>query len=498
MKEFFFHSAINPLATRLSLIELKGHRVPLPAASSHEPMLRGCNQKEWLEKLVKLGLRHLIVPLNGPEEDTCLYARRHPRWALEARESGELQAAIVPTEGTIPPRPKKKKSSTQSVLYDLEHRDEGFFSRLQFLLTAAENIGVVIGFSLFSGWPVPSAGPFRRTANIQGLAIDDAHHGPEKHEENYKKIETALNACVDWIAAELRGRPAVWVQIFRGVSDGVEKAAPLSVIETSLARRMAAALARPGEDERKARSGPWLVAPPNFDDKGTLVAHAAPFGLRRDAFPDGTPQPPLFRGGRKYDVLPPAKRRERGRMEDLTNDPPSPRRPMLCQFAMSDMEDRSKGRRRFTQNLIWRSAMTGAWPVVPGGFERREARRWFYLAQMAAFFKQWAGDGYLRPCPEIMIPSPVPFRSGSAVAACDGRGKYFIYFESLPGAGLELDILPGCYRYYWIDATIGRAVDRGDGLDGGRCRVPEIQAEYPALLILEHEELPDPLSVWEA
>jgi hypothetical protein len=517
MKEFFFHSAINPLSARSSLIEFKGHRIPLPAASSHEPMLRGCDQREWLDKLVKMGLRHLIVPLNGPEEDTCVFARRHPRWALEARESGELQATQVVDDPLHPLPPKKKKSHTRDVLYDLEHRDEGFFSRLQFLLSAADSIGVVIGFSLFSGWPTPSAGPFRRVANIQGLAIDDAVN---EKSANFKKIEAALNNCVDWLAAEIRGRPAVWVQIFRGVNDELPLA-PLSSMENSLARRMANALARLGEDERKARQGPWLVPPPGFELKVPDAVHMAPFGLRREAFPEESSRPAFFKGGRNFDnpsfvgaerVSSTASRVNLPRVSASLSikrggqGVSSPeleavyvdftRRPLLCQYAMSDVDERTKGRRRLTQNMVWRSALNGAWPTVPGGFERRESRRWFYLSQMAAFYQQWAGDGYLRPCPEILQPSPVVFRSGSAVAASDGRGKYFIYFESLPGSGLELDILPGCYRYYWLDPTIGRAIDRGEGLEGGRCRVPEIQAEYPAILILEQEELPDPLSVW--
>jgi hypothetical protein len=57
--------------------------------------------------------------------------------------------------------------------------------------------------------------------------------------------------------------------------------------------------------------------------------------------------------------------------------------------------------------------------------------------------------------------------------------------------------LPGTYRYYWFDPASGRGLDRGDGIEGGRhSHVPGPGKGREALLILEQEELPDPLSVW--
>src|SRR5476649_402951 len=88
----------SPWHARL-LPEVNGTRISWAGLISHEPMLRGCDQRAWFERHAKDALRHIVVPLNGTHEDTCLFARRRQ----------EPASAKQPA----------------SVVYDLEHRDEG-------------------------------------------------------------------------------------------------------------------------------------------------------------------------------------------------------------------------------------------------------------------------------------------------------------------------------------------------------------------------------------
>jgi hypothetical protein len=85
-------------AAPLALPELRGKRVAWAGVESAEPLWRGCDQRELLERLAADGIRHLIVPLNGPSEDSCIFARKH------------VDAGALPGGGA---------------LYDLERRDEG-------------------------------------------------------------------------------------------------------------------------------------------------------------------------------------------------------------------------------------------------------------------------------------------------------------------------------------------------------------------------------------
>ena len=521
MKEFWFSSAVNPLAAKRSLVMLKGHRVPLPAGSSYEPMMRGCNQRALFEELVKTGLRHLVVPLNGPHEDTCLFARRHPGWEIKSGESAQALPQVAPEpavgSGAAPiplpvpapapaatPRKKKKNHKPTDVLYDLEHRDEGAFMRLKFLLDAAEGAGVMLGFTLFSAWPGTLRAPLSRGANVQGISLEDALLAATGKEPGpaLEKLEAVMRPCVDWIAAEVRGRSAVWVQTFRGLPDdpgGDETSAlrPLLDVEARLAKRLILAFTKSGEDRATSKRGPWAVLSPGASpapaasasntslDPGADFDHVAPFDVRRELLParDDTGR---IRGTGTFSFR--ATAREE-RNEAL-------RRPALCSFAMSDRDEFGKSRPRFTHELLWRTAMNGAWPIVPGGFENRQTRRWFYSARMSEFFKQWAGRGYIRPCPEILRPMPRGLKIPPA-AGTDGCGRYMVFFEEMPKNGVELATPPGNYRYYWLDPIIGRLHDMGDGLTGGeRCRVPEYDTELSQLLIIEQEELPDPMSVW--
>jgi len=447
-------------ALRPCMLELRGHRIALPAVTSAEPLIRGCDQREWLERLAVLGIRHLVVPLNGPEEDTCLYARRHP----------------------APPAPERA-----GVVYDLARRDEGVFARLQFLLDAADQVGVLVGFSLFNPSLAQTPAPFARDANEQNVSWDDAWGGGvgqgrasrrssttaiRRRITLQSRVDQALGAAVDWMAAELRGRTAAWLQVFRGARRGGETAERLRLLEERLVRRLAEALARPGEDATKARLGPWVVGPPAFNWDGVRTTHRAPFGFCPCATPD---------------VL-----------THVAYAADLPRQPLLCDFTAgarnSAADARGPGR-----GELWRSVMRGCWPIVPCGFsDAPSQRRWKDLAQLAVFCRQWAGNGYLRACPEMLATVPQGLvAGGKACAATDGCGRYFSYWCLALPQGLEVSLLPGTYRYYWFDPASGRGLDRGDGIEGSaQCRVPGPGRAREALLILEQEELPDPLSVW--
>lgn len=464
VKSFSLHSVSNLQALQPSLIELRGHRIALPAVSSHEPLLRGCNQREWLERLVALGIRHLVVPLNGSEEDACLYARRHPSPAEAQPASGR----------------------SRDVIYDLNHRDEGVFARLQFLLRAADSIGVLVGLSLFNVSAL-SATPFQKEANEQKVSFDVLNKMAlgsgtlrrktsllKKQAARREDLERSLISAVDWIGAEVRGRQGVWVELFRNLSGPQpEPAAPLKQLESQLIRRMAAALSRAGESDKKSRTGPWFVVPEEFDWSGTDRAHAAPFRIRTGSAPE----------------------RELDSVATLRCAAFSERQPVLCRMLSGR---KSAGPRRAPQRAsLWRAVMQGCWPIIAIGFSRQDYQRpWKDMAQLATFCRQWAGSGYLRPCPE-MLARVAPRARGRIFAATDGAGRYFIYLHRCAVSELELSALPGTYRFYWFDPASGRGLDHGDGIDGGaHCFVPGPAHLSEALLILEEDELPEPLAVW--
>jgi len=464
----------NPHALRPCAVELQGHRIGLPGVSSPEPLLRGCDQQQWLEHLVALGIRHLVVPLNGPDEDACLYARRHLVPGLDA-SGADTQAAS---------RRRTPKDASGAV-YDLTRRDEGICARLQFLLDAAAKTGVLVGLSLFSPvWP-PPAGPLALLAADVRASQAGAARPPSVHRHRKgrttvirrrassgQRLEEALAHAVEWISAELRGRTAVWVQVFRGGAGADSPDTPLSRLEGRLAAQMAAALARAGEDPAQAQLGPWLVAPEGFDWNAAPSSHRAPFSMR--------PAAPL------------------GRRGSLPLQLAGPRQPLLCDFSTGRGHE-GISRRPPLRAELWRSVMHGCWPIVPSSFSSSARQHpWRDLAQLAILGRLWVGEGYLRPATEILAPLPPGLvASGKAAAATDGRGRFFIYWSGGAHQRAELATLPGTYRYYWFEPTSGRGLDRGDGLEGGRnCRVPGPGVEREALLILEQEDLPDPLSFW--
>lgn len=478
MKNIDLNSVINPLAMRAGLISLRGHKIALPGVSSLEPLMRGCNQREWLERLVLAGIRHLVVPLNGRDEDGCLYARRHP------------QSTTMPlAQGGEPPK------SNASVLYDLKSRDEGFFARLQFLLDTADSLGVMIGLSLFNATASPlPGGPFGTGANIQGLTLVQSG-GARQKQFNEKSLphglepmEEILYTALNWIAAEARGRPGVWMEIFRGDA-GLDSS--IQALEQKLTRRLATVLARPAQSGKKPQAGPWIVSSPGANWHGMNLNLAAPFDIWRGKEPEYNDLFTLSREIIEHD--------SGASPNSLFSSPPVPwRRPALYHFPDPD------GRRHGSFPLpdraeLWRAVMHGCWPIFPGGFAQRSGKRhWQTMTQIANFANCWAGSGYLRSCPETLARMPSEWIANTqATAATDGCGRYFVYFNPLANNGLDLVTLPGSYRFFWIDPVSGLGLDRGEGLNGGsRCGVPGLGASREALLILEQEDLPDPMSVW--
>jgi len=449
---------------RPSLIELRTHRIALPGIASQEPLQRGCNQRDWLERMTALGIRHLVVPLNGPDEDACLFARRHP--------SSTAEVGMTPT------------------LFDLAHRDEGFFARLQFLLQAADQIGVLLGVSLFHATHGRSAGPLYRKANEQGVSFEDVsacrssaspNSGRKrKGATNRQRLEESLQAAVDWIAAELRGRQGVWVEVFRGQGDVLDvqpepeqlergTLEPMIQLEKKLCKRMADALARPGEQPVKARLGPWVATPPGVHWIDGDQTHVAPFTVQHGLpFGQKTFLPVSFKPEMEI----------------------TPRRASVCWI--------SSEARAVNRANLWRTLLRGSWPLVAVDRSESSGHVWKDLAQVATFGRQWAGGGYIRSCPEMLTHVPEQdVADGRVSAATDGAGRYFVYLTANLKTGLELQTLPGSYRYFWFDTASGRGLDFGDGIIGGRrCRVPIPGSARQALLILEQEELPDPFSIW--
>ncbi|MCY3021528.1 MAG: hypothetical protein NTW87_21145, partial [Planctomycetota bacterium] len=305
-----------------------------------------------------------------------------------------------------------------------------------------------------------------------------------------EKAEEALLAAVNWIAAEVRGRPAVWVEAFRGhhgharlrAAGQIPSPDPVPHVEREnygrlqqvghrLTQRMAEALARPGEDFERAKLGPWVAAPPAFVWYGSSRAHRAPFAVWHGAAPDHTPV--------------------------AVQAADEVRQPVLYWFTHeAHAGDGGAGPKR---PALWRAVMRGCWPIVPWGLAGGERQRcWKELAQLATFGRQWVGGGYLRPCGDMLVGTTAEAaHGGRACAATDGCGRYFAYFNTSLKEGVELATLPGEYRYYWFSPTSGAGVDSGDGIEGGRhCRVPAPGRGREALLILEQAELSDPMAAW--
>ena len=496
MHTFDLNLVTNPLALRAGLIELHGQHIALPGVSSTEVLLRGCDQRQWLKRLAAMGVRHLVVPLNGPEEDSCLYARRHPTWGAGAQasslpEGGQdarapstdaAKMAALPGADVPLAAEKPARRAANAAIYDLAHRDEGVFARLQFLLKAAEEIGVMVGLSIFKVGPALIKGPFTRNSNVQGLGFSAPYLAFSKA----AGLEEALLRAVDWIAAEVRGRRAVWVEVFRGLPRNHNRLR-LNALEELLTRRLAEGLAGHGADRSQAHLGPWVVAPPHLKWSAAAPARA-PFDVRSGMTlgQEARPQPEF--------------EDEWGPSEAETSAPQqsAAHRPALFYFAELPQQ-RWHGFR--DHSYLWHCALRGGWPVIPAGLGgRRRVRCWRELAQLASFARQWVEGGYLRPCPELLAPLPAKaIAHGKMAAATDGCGRYFVYFSGgrkRLGA-ITLATLPGAYRFYWFDPLTGRGLDRGDGLEGGtRCNVPGLAAAREAILILEQEELPDPFAIW--
>ncbi|HYF50196.1 MAG TPA: hypothetical protein VEJ63_12375 [Planctomycetota bacterium] len=505
-KPFNFGTVINPLAIRTGLIDLRGHRVPLPGIVSPEPLLRGCDHRAWFDKLLDHGIRHVMVPLNALDEDTSMFARRHPKWAIDSVESSAMLNAISETSAPKPAE-KRKRGSTAlfgGAVYDLEHRDEGFFARLKFLLEAADAAGVLVGLSLFDVSAETGGGPFRRGGNLQGLAWEDLILQPELKE--WETLERLLKTAGEWIATAVRARRGVWISAFRGQPPPLVESR-INTLGERLTWWMGQMLVRPGEDQQSTRHGPWIAGAPGWRASETQVSqnpedkppHLAPFDLKSGHAPE-------------LDVT--------AQLESYLASKPGHdgdhRRPLLYYL----QESTQRGAPKIGPELAWRCMARGYFPIVPAGVQTRPGqRRCAWLSQLALFFKQWVGKGFLRPCPEILANLPEEsVARGPLHAASDGCGRFFIYFEPgwlaprplAPGAspargegrkpsapGIRLSLLPGAYRFFWFDPQRGKGLDNGDGISGGQAAViPGIVTDRDAVLVVELEELPDPLSVW--
>jgi hypothetical protein len=370
------------------------------------------------------------VTLNGPEEDSCVFTRLHP-------ESGP----------------------SHSTLYDLDRRDEGFFTRLQFLLDAAEPLGVLVGLSLFDISAID--GPLVAEANVQGLALAPLGRQRAQAEGAVEALRRRLMTAVDWIATELRRRRLVWVEVFRGEEaalwrpDGSRTA--LGLLEAELSQRLSHRVRQPNEDPT---ASPWVAMSPrarrdDVEDSPLIVCQGHAPHLQA---PAGVPVPP-------------------------------PEGAVLYHFI-------SQGSRRgsLDRNTLWRTALRGCWPVVPGVLSDPETQSvWIEVAHLARFALRWCNRGHLRPAPEALTPMAGEFATNDpAAAATDGAGRYFIFFPRKLTRGVRLSVLPGSYRWYWLDSRTGVMCDHGGGVEGGlHCDVPAPGHLKVSVLILEQEEVPE-------
>ncbi len=434
--------AVRTLATLpLLLPEVRGSNAAWAGVQTVEPMQRGCDQRGMMDRLAAKGVRHLVVPLNGPSEDSCLFARKH------IIESGGAGGA----------------------LYDLERRDEGAFTRLKFLLEAAASSGLMIGLSLFDASSGDAAGPFRKGGNIQGLSVSAASTGQAD-----ECLLATLSTVADWVCSAARGFRGLWIEIFRNASG-----AP-SALERVLCARVAETLARHGEDLSPARLGPWIAARRSDVLREKHAAQAAPFDTSREFLADAS-----------LDFSEALWRAESAAgasdAEFLFSRAPR-RQPALLRFAESALDSARS-------DWLWRAFFRGYWPVVDLRVEgARDARLLETVAAIARFGVAWAGRGALRPCPEILAPMR---QDAVHFAAEDGTGRFFAYFGEPAAFGLALALPPGFYRFYWIDPAAGRIVDQGEGAEGGpRTGIPGCADSNAKLLVLEQDESPDPMSIW--
>lgn len=436
-------------AQRTDLIELAGARVALPGIVSTEPILRGCDQRAWFGRLVEAGIRHVLIPLNGANEDTCLFARRHPQ--------------------------SEDDPNATRVLYDLEHRDEGIFARIQFLIETARSAGVLVGFSLF---PLDcTEGPLAAEANVQGvgLSLKSATFAVtprtskrvtatiKKPASSVERLESVLTPALNWMAAELRGQRGTWVELFSGTDMTALPPLHRELLHV-LTVRLARGLFRSAKDLSSPTRGPWLVPPAGLESTALALELFFPFTV--------------------WHGKPGAHPRTDGS------------RSVLC--SVPAVSGKGAARVAFRQSL-WRQVFKGGWPLAcAAAFDPTPSGALTDLAHICRFALQWTGSTPLRPCPEVLDAKlALLWKDGKAEAACDGRGRYFIHFTETLKEGLVLNLLPGTYRYFWYDAATGEGLTRGEGVSGGTMsHVPGLAGVEESILVLEAEEISDPFLTW--
>ena len=436
------HSINEPVAARPRMLVLRGHRISWVGIESNEALQRGCDQSAWLERLAQEGIRHVLVPLNGASEDACMFARKHV-----------IQAGH------------------ESPLYDLEHRDEGFFTRLKFLMEAAAETGVLLGLSLFDAQAGAGHGPMRGDANVQGLSLEE-----EKTSAEDARRAAILSHAAEWVCSAVRASRGVYVQVLRNTCG---EPGPL---ERALSGRIARIFSQQGEDLSPERLGPWVV------ERNAVVSAASRFSAPLEL--SRTVRCPK-RKTRQAAALNFYGALERAGVEsgmssaDALFGLESPGQTALLRFEAGALE----GER---MDWLWQAFFRGWWPVVALRVaEKDSARALENTAALARFSSAWSRRSALRACAGI-VQQAAGEKCPASFAAEDDGGRFFIYFKQPALEGLRLRLPAGLQRYSWIDPLSGKCLDRGDGVNGGaRADITGLNDARARLLIVEPSEAAD-------
>lgn len=440
------HAARLAATLPVLLPEIGGSKAAWAGVETDEPMQRGCDQRGLMDRLAAKGVRHVIVPLNGASEDSCLFARKH------------VDGSISDKAGSV-------------AVYDLERRDEGTFTRLKFMLEAARSAGMMIGLSLFDASSEATAGPFRTGGNSQKLSLATA---PEPKMD--ERLLKTLGSATDWICSAARGFRGVWIEIVRNAPGEP------GALERLLSARVAETFSRYGEDLSPLRLGPWIASRRPDVLREKHAAQATPFDASRTVSGDTSSldfAEALWR----------AEAVEGATESEFLFDRAPRRQPALLRFAPGALD----GAR---SDWLWRAFFRGYWPMAALHVSQsRDSRQLEAIAAISRFAVAWAGRGALRSYPEMLAPMQTQC-AADPFAAEDGTGRFFAYFSAPAERGVTLALPAGFYRFYWIDPTAGIIVDQGEGAEGGlRVGLPGCGDALAKLLVLEQDESPDPLAV---
>lgn len=410
-------------------LELRGKKISWVGLESHEPMRRGSDQSAWFDKLATDGIRHVLVPLNGENEDACLFARRHVAGGR--------------------------------ALYDLEHRDEGFFTRLKFMLEAVAETGVLLGLSLFDA----RGGLLTENGNVQGLAL------------NSPRMKALLESAAGWVCSVVRGAPGIYIEVFRNGNSATAE------LERALIQSIAEIFSKQGEDLSPERLGPWVVVRKGMSLPDKLTAQAAPFDASQAIQLDFIQEKSALTRDNFFSVI-----------QNLNGESPSFKSTPHATTTLLRFGEGVHSPAH--QDWLWRALFRGYWPVVtlpPDTDEAGTLRS--DLSALARFSLAWLRRATPRPCADLFVGQRFSARESPPFAAEDGSGRYFIFFRESAPEGVRLSLPPGSYRYAWVNPFSGRCLDRGDGVAGSsRTSLPGIAGEQPRLLVIESSELPDGLA----